>query len=98
MSGFDYTARAELFAAQGRSGLRYRRFGSAAEAIQYAVEKLPSDLLLGTRLEVRRRHYDSRQIRALYESAAFPLARTIATSDPLPIGTDATTSTIRSAQ
>jgi hypothetical protein len=79
MSGFDYTAPAELFAAQGRSGLRYRRFLRAAEAIRYAVEKLPADLLPGTRLEVRRRHYDSKQICALYESDAFPLARKVAT-------------------
>src|SRR5437588_12616959 len=42
MSSFDYTAPAELFAARGRSGLRYRRFLRAADAIRYAVEKLPS--------------------------------------------------------
>jgi hypothetical protein len=76
MSTFDYTAPAELFAAQGRTGLRYRRFPRAAEAIQYAVEKLPPDLFPGTRLEVRRHHYDSKQICALYESDAFPLTRT----------------------
>jgi hypothetical protein len=83
MSGFDYTAPAELYAARGRTGLRYRRFSHAAEAIQYAIEKLPSNLLLGTRLEVRRHHYDSREIRALYDSAAFPLVRKIATIDAL---------------
>ena len=75
MPVFDYTASAELYAAQGRTGLRYRRFPRAAEAIQYAVEKLPSDLFPGTRLEVRRHHYDSKQICSLYESDAFPLAR-----------------------
>jgi hypothetical protein len=75
MSGFDYTAPAELFAVQGRTGLRYRRFGNAAQAILYAVEKLPANLLLGTRIEVRRHHYDAKQIRALYESEAFPIAR-----------------------
>jgi hypothetical protein len=75
MSGFDYTAPAELFAAQGRTGLRYRRFGNAAQAIQYAVERLPPNLLLGTRIEVRRHHYDSKQICALYDSEAYPLAR-----------------------
>jgi hypothetical protein len=75
MSGFDYTAPAELFAAQGRTGLRYRRFGNAAQAILYAVEKLPANLLLSMRIEVKRHHYDARQIRALYESEAFPMVR-----------------------
>jgi hypothetical protein len=79
MSTFDYTAPAELFAAQGRTGLRYRRFSRAAEAIQYAVEKLPPDLFPGARLEVIRHHYDSKQISSLYESDAFPLARNVTT-------------------
>jgi hypothetical protein len=35
MFTFDYTASAELFATQGRSGFRYRRFAQAAEAIRY---------------------------------------------------------------
>ena len=81
MSVFDYTAPAELFAAQGRTGLRYRRFPRAAEAIRYAVEKLPPNLLPGTRLEVRRHHYDSKEICSLYESDAFPLARKVTTYD-----------------
>jgi hypothetical protein len=38
MINFDYSAPAELFAAHGRAGLRYRRFSKAAEAIRYAVE------------------------------------------------------------
>ena len=75
MSDFDYMASAELFAAQGRSGLRYRRFPRAAEAIRYAIEKLPADLLLASRLEVEEQQYDGQQIRALYESEAYPLTR-----------------------
>src|SRR6516165_3615902 len=47
MSTFDYMASAELFAAEGRSGLRYRRFAQAAEAIGYAIEKLPAKVLRG---------------------------------------------------
>ena len=76
MSEFRYTAPAELFAAQGRNGLRYRRFLRAADAIRYAVEKLPSDVLSSARLEVEQNRYDAKQIRALYESESFPLART----------------------
>ena len=48
MADFDYRAPAELFAAQRRSGLRYRRFPNAAQAIQYAVEKLPVTVLSAT--------------------------------------------------
>ena len=52
MSEFNYAAPAELFAASGRSGLRYRRFIHAAEAIRYAVEKLPPGARPSARLEV----------------------------------------------
>jgi hypothetical protein len=75
MSNFDYTAPAEFYAAQGRSGLRYRRFSRAAEAIRYAVEKRPANLLTGSRLEVEEQAYNGQQIRALYEDEAYPLQR-----------------------
>ena len=42
---FDYDAPAELFLAKSMKGSRrkkYRRFATAAEAIRYAVEDLPS--------------------------------------------------------
>jgi hypothetical protein len=69
MLEFNYTAPATLFAAQGRSGLRYRRFLHAAEAIRYAVEKLPPDARSGARLEVQDKCYDASQIRTLYDNA-----------------------------
>ena len=69
MSDFNYLAPALLFAAQGRSGLRYRRFLNAAEAIRYAVEKLPSDAQPCARLEVEDKCYDADQIRTLYDNA-----------------------------
>jgi len=75
MSTFDYTASAELFAAKGRSGLRYRRFARAAEAIRYAVEELPPKVFLGTSLEVNDERYNATQIRALYESKHYPFTR-----------------------
>ena len=70
MTEFDYSAPAQLYAAQGR-----RRFLNAGEAIRSAVEKLPANLLPGTRLEVEEQHYDGKQIRALYESECYPLTR-----------------------
>jgi hypothetical protein len=75
MSTFDYAASAELFAAEGRSGLRYRRFAQAAEAIGYAIEKLPANALAGASLQVNDQRYNAAQIRALYESARYPLSR-----------------------
>jgi hypothetical protein len=75
MSEFDYTAPAELFAAHGRSGLRYRRFTKSAEAIRYAVEKLPAAALSHASLEVQDHRYRAAEIRALYDSRRYPLGR-----------------------
>jgi hypothetical protein len=47
----------------------------AAEAIRYAVEKLPAEALPTTSIEVDDERYDAKQIRALYENENYPLAR-----------------------
>jgi hypothetical protein len=75
MSEFDYNTSAELYVAAGRSGLRYRRFTCAADAIRFAVERLPVATLSSARLEVEERQYDAKQIRALYDSDSYPLPR-----------------------
>jgi hypothetical protein len=75
MTNFEYSAPAQLFAAHGRAGLRYRRFSKAAEAIQYAVEKLPGAALPTVSIEVDDQRYDAKQILALYQSDKYPLAR-----------------------
>ena len=75
MSSFDYAASAGLFAAKGRTKLRYRRFPHAAEAIRYAIEKLPRKRFSASSLEVNDERYNAAQIRALYECERYPLTR-----------------------
>jgi hypothetical protein len=75
MSTFDYRVSTELFAVQGRSSWRYRRFARAAEAIRCAIEKLPPKMLKGSPLEVNDARYNAREIRALYESERYPPSR-----------------------
>jgi hypothetical protein len=78
---FDYDTEAELFSAVKqkfrRSPLAYKRFVRAAEAIRFAIEELPSQLLIGTYLEVGEERYQGKDIRRLYESVDYPLARRV---------------------
>ena len=78
-ASFDYSIAAELFPTRSRkprrSVMKYRRFARAADAIRFAVEELPSELLLGAYLEVDEKRFGSDGIRHLYESARYPLAR-----------------------
>jgi hypothetical protein len=76
---FDYNAPADLFPSRSRKGNRqvgYRRFETAAEAIRFAIEIMPSDLLLGAVLEVEEERLNGHRIRELYDSTAYPFART----------------------
>jgi hypothetical protein len=58
-----------------RNALTYRRFGSGAEAIRHAIEKLPPRLLASTVLVVNGDRHEAAAIQALYASPAFPLVR-----------------------
>ena len=78
MADFDYNAPAELFPSRSKKGNRpvgYRRFDTAAEAIRFAIEVMPPDLLLGVVLEVEEERLNGQRICELYDSTAYPLIR-----------------------
>jgi hypothetical protein len=79
MRPFNFNTAAELFPAairkKKRAGFAYRRFGTAAEAVRFAMEELPADSLNGAYLQVEEARFDQSGIRSLYESEAFPLER-----------------------
>jgi hypothetical protein len=75
---FNYDAPAELFPSRNRkivNKIKYRRFDRAADAIRFAVEELPEPLLLGAFIEINEARLGHKDIRALYDSASFPLKK-----------------------
>jgi hypothetical protein len=75
---FDYQAAAELFtgrSARGARPMRYHRFDTGAEAVQFAIETLTAEQLLAAVLKIDENRYRHGEIRAFYESTAYPLKR-----------------------
>ncbi len=78
MENFNYNAMAELYPSRRfakSQQTQYRRFRSAAEAIRHMMEEMPRTWLPGSFLEVDEVRFEGDRIRALYESAAYPLTR-----------------------
>jgi hypothetical protein len=78
MDKFDFNAPAELFPSRNRkivNKVKYRRFDHAADAIRFAVEELPEPLLLGAFIEIDEERLGHKDIRALYDSAEYPLTK-----------------------
>jgi hypothetical protein len=78
---FDYQRSAELFPTRSRKPRRnpmtYKRFDTAAAAVRFAIEELPSDFLLGAYLQVDEDRFGSQGIRRLYDSIHYPLKRRV---------------------
>jgi hypothetical protein len=78
-TAFDFAAEAELFPTRSRKSRRhpvgYKRFARAADAIRFAIEDLPPELLVGAYLEVDEARFDGPAIRRLYDDARYPLVR-----------------------
>jgi len=79
LAAFDYGRSAELFPTRNRATRRhpvgYKRFDRAADAIRFAIEELPPELLAGAYLEVEEERFDGPAIRQLYDSQRYPLHR-----------------------
>ncbi|MCG6857938.1 MAG: hypothetical protein LJE67_07715 [Salaquimonas sp.] len=79
MDAFHYSDPAEVYVANGikgrRNNMAYRRFETAAKAIRFIVEDLPSSRRVGTVMEVNERRHYHQEIRALYDNDAFPLPK-----------------------
>ena len=87
MAFCDYSTEAELSPAESkvallptrsrrmRKPIGYGRFARAADAIRFAIEELPPELLPAAQLKVGEERFDSAGIRRLYESVEYPLAR-----------------------
>jgi hypothetical protein len=79
MHNFDYAIPAELYVVNGGLGRRkqmtHLRFGDAAEAIQYVVEKLSPTRRAGAVMEINEKRHYYREIVALYDREDYPLAR-----------------------
>ena len=77
---FSFSEPAELYGGKSWSGgpaaLTYRRFDTAAAAIQFAVEKLSGAHRRACVLEVDERRFNYKEIQRLYDRTDYPLPRT----------------------
>lgn len=76
MPAIDYAASAELYAVQGpgrKKTLFYRRFDTAAEALQFAIEGMPEGS--NPTLETGDERLDRKSMLESYADAAYPLER-----------------------
>ena len=74
----DYSMPADLYyrnKSGGRRAVSFRRFDTAAAAIEFAVEQLDASSLKLATLEVNEERFAPAAIRQLYDSIDYPLPR-----------------------
>lgn len=71
MNQFQFDAPAELFVGSSRGhsrrAMQYRRFDTGAEAIRYAVENLPPELLRAAAIESGGERLEADEILQIYQ-------------------------------
>jgi hypothetical protein len=70
-----------LFQSETSAHTKNRRFPTAAEAIRFAVEMLPSLRTLGASLQVGDKHFNADEIHRLYEADDYPLSKVLNDAD-----------------
>jgi hypothetical protein len=79
MTDFNYEMPGEFYSRRNQgmkpTGLTYQRFRTAAEAIRFAIEALPSAAFAGCMLEAGGERFGAKELRALYASPRYPLQR-----------------------
>ena len=79
MNDFNYEMPGEFYSRKSQgmkpTGLTFQRFDTAAEAIRFAVEALPSAAFAGCMLEANGERFGAKELRALYENPRYPLRR-----------------------
>ena len=79
MTDFNYAMPGEFYSRKSQgmkpTGLTYQRFGTAAEAIRFAIEDLPSTSFGGCMLEAGGQRFGAKELRALYANPGYPLRR-----------------------
>ncbi len=79
MTDFNYEMPGEFYSRKSQgtrpNGLTYQRFKTAAEAIRFAIEALPSAALAGSMLETGGERFRGKELMALYANPKYPLRR-----------------------
>jgi hypothetical protein len=74
----DYSQPADVYlhSSKRRAGpVQFRKFPTLAEAVQFAIEGVPSAGLTGVSIESGDERYEGKSIIQLYQSAGYPLDR-----------------------
>jgi hypothetical protein len=79
MNCFNYKASVEFYSRRSSgkkaNSLTFQRFNTAAEAIRFAMEDLPSAAFGGCMLEADGERFGAKELKELYASPRYPFPR-----------------------